>query len=265
MTNLLHKQLTGKILRSYYNVYNGIGRTYPEYVYENGMIYDLQQQGIRVQQQDEYQIFYKEWIVGVQRLDLFIAGEVVVEIKVVPELVNIHLAQTYSYLKTLNKRVALLLNFGQSKPEFIRLLYPPNRPKNGLSANKTVSELSPDLVVPEMVYQIIGGLYEVYNLLGSGFLYRIYGNACYRELLSLGLPAQRQHEMQILYRQHPIATVKFAHIRVGSEVLVFPVTVTNLNQISFNNIKDWLRIQQVPLAILANFADVTLKPFFLRV
>jgi GxxExxY protein len=64
MTKLQHEALTGKIIGIYYEVYNHTARTYPEYIYERAMIKELHQGGMRVEQQDEYQIFYKERLIG---------------------------------------------------------------------------------------------------------------------------------------------------------------------------------------------------------
>jgi len=141
MTELLHKELTGTIIGVYYDVYNGTGRTYPEYVYENAMMGDLQALRVPCCRQDEYQVFYKDKLVGVQRLDLFIAGEVVVELKVVPALTRLHRAQAISYLKAAGKQVGLLFNFGSPKPEFERLYFDPHPQQNDLdTANCSLPE-----------------------------------------------------------------------------------------------------------------------------
>ena len=75
MTELLHRELTNKIIRVYYDVYNGLSRTYPEFIYENAMMRDLARCGIECSRQDEYKVFYKDWLVGAQRLDIFVARE----------------------------------------------------------------------------------------------------------------------------------------------------------------------------------------------
>ncbi len=93
MTELLHKSLTSSILRAYYDVYNGTGRTYPERFYDRAMVYDLNEMTIRCVQQPEWQIVYRDKIVGKQILDILIAGEVVVENKVAPSLTRLHKAQ----------------------------------------------------------------------------------------------------------------------------------------------------------------------------
>jgi GxxExxY protein len=87
MPELLYKELTGRTLRAYYTVYNGTSRTYPEFIYENGMVRLMGKMRMHYQRQPEYRIMYKEQLVGVQRLDILLVDEkVVVECKVAPKL-----------------------------------------------------------------------------------------------------------------------------------------------------------------------------------
>ncbi|MFZ5820456.1 MAG: GxxExxY protein [Chloroflexota bacterium] len=265
MTNLLFKELTGRIIRAYYNVYNGTGRNYPEFVYERALRFELQEDGITCPQQLEHRVFYKEWLVGVQILDLLPFEEVIVELKVAAQLTALHKAQTFSYLRSFGKRIGLLFNFGSPAPEFERIYFEP-RPSAVSPGDipKTTAELPPGLVAPDLAYQIIGGLYEVHTVLGPGFIHRIYANASFRELQSRGLPVQAQKEMQVIYRRQSIAGIKFAHLKVGSEVLVFPVAVSDINAVSYNNLKAWMRVEGIPLGIVANFHDLALKPVILK-
>jgi hypothetical protein len=109
---------------------------------------------------------------------LFIAEEVIVEIKAVSQLTSLHKAQTFSYLKAFNKQVGLLFNFGSPQPEFERLFFQPRIPATSSElVERLLTELPPDLIVPELVYDIIGGLYMVHTTLGPGFIHRIYANA----------------------------------------------------------------------------------------
>jgi GxxExxY protein len=80
MPELLHRELTGDLIGAYYEVYNHTPRTYPEAIFESALVVEIRQRGHEVTRQDEYQIFYKERLVGVQRLDLFVVETVVVEI-----------------------------------------------------------------------------------------------------------------------------------------------------------------------------------------
>jgi GxxExxY protein len=264
MVKLLHKQLTGTIIRTYYDVYNGTGRTYPEYVYENGMMGDLKARSIPCQRQDEYEIFYKDKLVGVQRLDLFVAKEVVVELKVAPVL-PIHKAQAISYLKVTGKQVGLLLNFGSANPEFERLYFDSRPPQSDLdTAVDALPELPNSYLTPELTYAIIGGLFEVHSILGPGFIHRIYANACYYELQLRGLEVHPRKAYQVIYRNRPIGEIKFGHLQVDNSVFVFPVAVQDINDVHINNLKDWMRDQGIPIGILVNFYDTSLDPIVLR-
>jgi GxxExxY protein len=266
MTKLLHKELTGTIIGVYYDVYNGTGRTYPEYVYENAMMGDLQALRVPCCRQDEYQVFYKGKLVGVQRLDLFIADEVVVELKVVPALTRLHEAQAISYLKVTGKQVGLLFNFGSPEPDFERLYFDPPLQQNDLGTSDCALPEFPDsYLAPELTHAIIGGLFEVHATLGPGFISRIYANACYHELQLRGLHVRPQKKYQVIYRNRTVGEIQFRHLCVEGSVFVFPVAVQDINDIRFNNLKDWMRVQNIPLAVLANFHDASLHPLVLRV
>lgn len=78
------------------------------------------ERGIPCSRQDEYQVVYKDKIVGLQRLDMFVAGEVVVELKVAQHIEPVHLAQLLSYVRVAGKEVGLLFRFGGPESEFAR-------------------------------------------------------------------------------------------------------------------------------------------------
>ncbi|OIO92965.1 MAG: hypothetical protein AUK03_08905 [Anaerolineae bacterium CG2_30_64_16] len=266
MTDLLHKNLTGAIIGVYYDVYNNTSHTYPEYIYEGAMAYDLQALNMPYQRQAQYDVFYKDKKVGEQHLDMFLAGEVVVELKVAPELTRLHKAQAMSYLKVTDKQVGLLLNFGGSEPEFKRLYFEARQPQNDEETFRQAMATVPDgYLDPELTWEVIGGLFEVHGTLGPGFIYRIYANACYHELKLRGLRVRAEREMQVIYRGAAIGAIKFNHLRVENDLLVFPVAIMDVNDIRLNNLKDWMRVERVPLGILANFYAESLDPMVLRV
>jgi len=263
---LLHKETTGNIVGVYYDVYNGTGRNYPEHIFENAMIGDLRILRVPCRRQVEYQIFYQGRLIGAQRLDLFVAGEVVVEIKVALTLTKLHKAQAISYLKVVGKQVGLLFNFGSPEPEFERLYFEPRPPQNDLEATiHAMPEFPTSYLTPELTYEIIGGLLEVHTTLGPGFIHRIYTTACYHELGLRGLDVRLQKAYQVIYRGRSVGEIKFGHLLVNGSVFIFPVAIQNIDDIRINNIKDWMRVQKIPLAILANFYDTSLHPMVLRI
>jgi GxxExxY protein len=194
MTKLLYKELTGTIIGIYWDVYNGMSHIYPEYIYEQAMMDELRRRGVPCRRQPEYEIHYRDKLVGRQRLDLFVAGEVVVEIKIAPELTRLHKAQTISYLKVVGKSVALLFNFG-AKAGFERLYFvPPPTQALGESAIRLPADWPDDLLSPELTFGVIGGLMQVHSTLGPGFIHRIYANAVYHELQLRGFEVLPLHE-----------------------------------------------------------------------
>lgn len=263
MTVLLHKELTGAIIGAYYEVYNHTSRTLPEYLYERAMIQELRSQGFSVTQQDEYQIVYKERLVGVQRLDLFILQEVVVENKVANRLIAVHKAQGLSYLKTVGKEVGLLFNFGNSKPEFDRLYF--NQAERVPFEREKVVDLSAELLYPELTDTILGSIYEVFSIIGPGFVHRIYANACHHELKLRGMEAKPVKRMQVAYKGAVIGDIAFGHILVDGKIIVFPVALRDIKDIQLDDLKHWMQICGVQLGVLANFNATRLEVLFVRV
>jgi GxxExxY protein len=230
------------------------------------MMNDLRQKGILCQQQKEYQVVYKDKLVGSQRLDLFVADEVVVEIKAVPQLTDLHKAQAYSYLKVANKKVSLLCNFGGAEPDFERLFFRPRQTQDTSDSNlpPELSQIG-ELLSPELTGAVIGGLYEVHTILGPGFVHRIYANATYHELSLSGLEVLPRREFQVIYHGRSIGEIKFNHLQVDNRLMIFPIAVQDLNSLSINNLKAWMQVQRVPLGILANFYPACLDFMVLRI
>lgn len=124
-----HTEVTDKILRSFYNVYNALGYGFLEKVYENAMLIELRDLGLSVQNQVPIKVFYKGQKVGEYFADLLVEHKVVVELKAVDLLANSHEAQLINYLKATAYEVGLLLNFGP-KPEHKRKAYENARKRN---------------------------------------------------------------------------------------------------------------------------------------
>ncbi len=164
------------------------------------------------------------------------------------------------------KQVGLLLNFGGPKPEFQRLYLVPREPKVGNAQVERAlsSHDRPDLVAPETVYDIVGGLFEVHSTLGPGFIHRIYANASYHELKLRGIPARPQKSIQVFYRGIALGELKFGHLRVSDTVIVFPVAIQSVADLNLDALREWLQSENVRLGILANFWDTELKPIFLK-
>ncbi len=121
MANKYH-DLTEIIIGCAYRVSNTLGCGFLEKVYENALVYELNEQSLGVEQQQSIEVNYAGMIVGHYVADLVVERKVIIEMKAVTALNEIHAAQTLNYLKATGLPVALLLNFGKPKIEIRRFL-----------------------------------------------------------------------------------------------------------------------------------------------
>ena len=95
---------------------------YLEKVYENAMAYELKKIGIKARQQYPIQVKYKEIIAGEYVADLLVEDKILVELKTASGIDGSHIAQCLNYLTATDLRLGLLINFGETKVEFKRLV-----------------------------------------------------------------------------------------------------------------------------------------------
>ena len=116
---MLHYQITDKILRAFYNVYNDLGYGFLEKVYENALVHELRKMELNVSQQRPINVYYDNVLVGEFFADIIVENSVIIELKAVEALHKIHSNQLINYLKATEIEVGLLLNFGE-EPKFVR-------------------------------------------------------------------------------------------------------------------------------------------------
>lgn len=105
-------QITGSIVDAAMKVHTALGPGLLESVYERCLKHELIKRGLRVESQVWTPVIYDGIeIEGGYKVDLLVESQVIVELKVVDQLLEVHRAQLLSYLKLSNKRVGLLINF----------------------------------------------------------------------------------------------------------------------------------------------------------
>lgn len=117
-----YSKITNKIIKCAIEVHKALGPGFLEDIYENALIYELEQQGLKVEKQKLILVTYKETVVGEHRLNLLVEEEVIVENKTVKEFNDIHQAQILSYLKATGKKIGLLINFAKTKIDAKRMI-----------------------------------------------------------------------------------------------------------------------------------------------
>ena len=120
--DLVNKDITDKVLKSFYQVYNKLGYGFLEKVYENALIIELRKNGLLSTQQQKIDVFYSEVKVGDYYADIIVENKVIIEVKAMETLREEHEYQLLNYLRATKIEVGLLLNFGKN-PEFKRKIF----------------------------------------------------------------------------------------------------------------------------------------------
>ena len=120
--NYKHSEVTERIVKAFYKVYNTLGYGFLEKVYENALFIELTIMNLQVETQKQITVFYEEKRVGEYFADLIINDCIIVELKAAESLCEEHEFQLINYLKATEIKVGLLLNFGK-KPELKRKVF----------------------------------------------------------------------------------------------------------------------------------------------
>jgi GxxExxY protein len=117
----LLEPLTERIIGCAFRVANALGHGFVEKVYENALAHEMRKCGLGAVQQRGIVVFYDDVIVGEFTADLLVEDQVIVELKVVSALSDVHLPQCRNYLRATGKPLCLLINFGRPKVEIRRV------------------------------------------------------------------------------------------------------------------------------------------------
>lgn len=121
---LKYKDITEKIIGASFEVHKFLGNGFQEVIYQQALAYELSWAGLEFKREIEQDIFYKDLKepIGRRRADFVVEGKVMVELKAVILLEDVHLAQALNYLKAYKLEIGLLINFGSKSLTFKRLI-----------------------------------------------------------------------------------------------------------------------------------------------
>jgi len=121
---LKYKDITEKIIGASFDVHNFLGNGFQEVIYQRALAWELSQRNLEFQREIEQDIYYKDLPkpIGTRRADFVVEGKVLVELKAIIQLEDVHLAQALNYLKAYKLEVGLLINFGSKSLTFKRLV-----------------------------------------------------------------------------------------------------------------------------------------------
>ena len=120
---ILYKDLSYKIVGLAMEVHSKLGYGFLEKVYENAMMVLLRREGIHAKQQAPITVYFDGEVVGDYYADILVEDKIILELKAIEKITDVHRAQTLNYLKATGLHLAILLNFGKEKLKYERLVH----------------------------------------------------------------------------------------------------------------------------------------------
>ncbi len=122
-----HEEITKRIIGCAMRVHSALGNGFQEVIYQRALRIEMELESLRFEREKSMKIFYRGLEIGIRRVDFYVEDCVMVELKALLLLEDVHYAQARNYLEAYNLDTGLLINFGGKSLEFKRLY---NRGKN---------------------------------------------------------------------------------------------------------------------------------------
>jgi len=136
---LKYNELTQKIIGAAMRVHQTLKNGFQEVIYQRALSIEFRKEDLSFSREFEMPIFYEGIQIGTRRVDFFVEGKIMVELKAITVLENVHLAQAINYLEAYNLEVGLLINFGACSLEFKRF-----RNKKFIPNQKSEKSINPN-------------------------------------------------------------------------------------------------------------------------
>lgn len=263
MSNLLHEQLSYKVRGVLYDVHNKIGPMLPEAVYSQAVAIGLEGEGIRCETEKGFAVTYQGVQVGRYAVDVWVEeGQLLLELKVAPQIEPFHQAQALSYLKITDADLAFVVNFGEEKVSVKRL---PNFLREQSQVFSWQGQPTPaNILYPELVNEVLPVLHRVHFELGSGFWHQVYRRATMVGLAQQGIGYEYIEEIPVFYQNHHLANQPVRLIAVEGKILLVTVAVLELTGVMQRQLRARMNQLGYQLGIMANFHGAALEFLFVR-
>lgn len=116
-----YEEITHKIIGCAMKVHSTLGNGFQEVIYQRALAIEMEKQGLGFQREMEMTIFYEGIDIGTRRVDFFVEENIMVELKALIKLEDVHLAQAMNYCQAYKLPIGLLINFGAKSLEFKRV------------------------------------------------------------------------------------------------------------------------------------------------
>ncbi|GAB6011798.1 GxxExxY protein [Viscerimonas tarda] len=118
---MLHEDLTKRIIKCAMQVHSALGNGFQEVIYQRALAIEMEHEGLAFAREMEMPVFYRDIQIGTRRVDFFVEEKIMVELKAIINLEDVHLAQAMNYLEAYKMQVGLLINFGAKSLQFKRV------------------------------------------------------------------------------------------------------------------------------------------------
>jgi GxxExxY protein len=124
MSELKYRDITEKIIKGAFEVHSFFGNGFQEVIYQRALAYEFKLAGLAFEREIDQYIFYKDKneAIGTRRADFVVEQKILVELKAIIQLEDVHIAQMLNYLRAYKIEIGLLINFGSKSLTFKRLI-----------------------------------------------------------------------------------------------------------------------------------------------
>jgi GxxExxY protein len=277
-------ELTHEIIGAAIEVHRELGPGKPEAAYERALAHELTLRGLATRVQKPVPVVYKDVKLECGfRLDVLVCNTVVVEVKSVEGVLPVHRAQTLTYLKLGEWKLALLLNFNvailkegierlvlgfREDGESVAVTHSPSgtvaRSKSPTPSLYSASD-SGDREAETLACEIIASAIEVHRELGPGLLPSAYEACLCHELHLRSMTFERKRPLALSYKGAELAELDEVELLVGGRVVVSPCALTEVQPVHEARLLSQLRLGGWKLGLLLNFNTVALREGLRRV
>jgi len=157
---MLHEELTKKIIGCAMEVHKQLGNGFQEVIYQRSLNMEMDIARLKFIREMEMPIFYRDIDIGTRRVDFFVEEKIMVELKAVIKLEDVHLAQAMNYLQAYKMEIGLLINFGRQR---IKLLASNTTGYSSITTTPTISRLieGTSFKLPQDLKESISKIYKI--------------------------------------------------------------------------------------------------------
>ncbi len=118
---MMYEEITKRIIAASMKVHSELGNGFQEVIYQRALEIEMSFENLSFQREMEMPVFYRDRQIGTRRVDFFVEEKIMVELKAIIHLEDVHLAQAMNYLEAYKMEIGLLINFGSKSLEFKRV------------------------------------------------------------------------------------------------------------------------------------------------